>query len=323
MSNFLIQDTTLTGIANAIRTKKGTSALIPVSDFASEISNLHDKYIITGSNLQYTAFLAYLINNGVEIDTNGVTNMTGWFYGSTIIPQVVNIKTNNVTNMSYMFAQIPIPSALDLSSLKTSNVTNMSHMFESCACRPLDVSGFNTSNVTDMSNMFMNLTGVQSLDITNFDTSNVVDMRNMFNDCRALTSLSLDRTKFDTQKVTTMSSMFYNCSGLTTLDVSRFSTKNVTAFTGMFRGCSSLTTLDLSLFDTRNATDMSGTFRGCSSLSSITFGQYWKSYGYQTYTDQTTGTWTNTVTGVSYTGLQNLLVAGRTLGAIEGTWVKS
>lgn len=40
MAEKLIQDTTLTNVANAIRSKDGTSAPIQVSDFATRISNI-------------------------------------------------------------------------------------------------------------------------------------------------------------------------------------------------------------------------------------------------------------------------------------------
>ena len=44
MAEKLIQDTTLTNIANAIRSKDGTSASIQVSDHAQRISNLSSDY---------------------------------------------------------------------------------------------------------------------------------------------------------------------------------------------------------------------------------------------------------------------------------------
>ena len=48
MAEKLIQDTTLTNIANAIRSKDGTSASIQVSDYAQRISNLSSDYDGTG-----------------------------------------------------------------------------------------------------------------------------------------------------------------------------------------------------------------------------------------------------------------------------------
>ena len=60
-------------------------------------------------------------------------------------------------------------------------------------------------------------------------------------------------------------------------------------------------------------------FNFCISLASITFGSNWISYGTETYTDQTTGTWTRASDGKTYTGLQVLLEAGRTKGVIVGT----
>ena len=48
MSEYLIEDSTLEGIANAIRRKDGTSASIQVSDYAQRINNLSSDYDGTG-----------------------------------------------------------------------------------------------------------------------------------------------------------------------------------------------------------------------------------------------------------------------------------
>ena len=44
MAEYLINDSTLEDIANAIRSKDGTSASIQVSDYAQRISNLSSDY---------------------------------------------------------------------------------------------------------------------------------------------------------------------------------------------------------------------------------------------------------------------------------------
>lgn len=60
MADRLIQTSTLQGIANAIRTKDGTSATIQVSDFADRI-----EAIPTGGENDYTD-LVFLIIGGNE-----------------------------------------------------------------------------------------------------------------------------------------------------------------------------------------------------------------------------------------------------------------
>lgn len=246
MSNLLIEDSTLTGIANAIRGKEGSSNPIQVRDLAQRIANLPSgggTYSLSG-DMSGGTMLAELLNAGLDVDTSGVTDMGSMFY-----------MCQSTT--------------VDLSSFDTSSVTNMGSMFRSSKFTQLDLRSLNTSLVHIMSYMFDGATSITSLDLSNFDTEDVSNMTNMFS------------------------------------------------------GMTALTTLNLRGFDTRNVTSMSSMFNRLTALTSITFGPLWITPSSGTYTNQTTGTWTNTVTGVSYTGLQALLEAGRTLGAIEGTWVKS
>lgn len=268
MSNLLIEDATLTGIANAIRGKEGSSNPIQVRDFAQRIANLPSggSFTLTG-NMQYGNAFAQMLNDGLDVDTSGVTSMMGMFYLCTL-------------------------SSLDLTGLDTSNVEDMEHMFNTCSALSIDVSTWDTSNVTNMYYMFRN-TKCAQLNLSNFNTGKVTNMANMFADSKLT---SLDLSNFNTSEVTNMSNMFY------------FS--------------NSLQTLNLSSFDTRKVTNMGSIFLPTNNLRSITFGSLWKTPSSGTYA-ATTGTWTNTVTGVSYTGLQALLEAGRTQGAIAGTWVKS
>lgn len=271
MSNYLIEDTTLTDIADAIRLKNGTSSPIYVRDFAYEIQTLHEKYTVSGK-MCYGTILAELLNAGLHIDTSGATDLAGLFQKCTA-------------------------SYIDLNSIDTSSATTLEYMFDHCEeLLEVYVDNFITHNVGSYDHMFNACYLLETIDVSSFYTGQADSMTAMFNGCRAL----------------------YMIDGL-----DRFVTSSVTAMNNMFNGCQNLSTLDLSSFDTYHATNMTAMFKGCSSLQEITFGPDWKSTAGQTYTDQTTGTWTNSVTEVSYTGLQNLLVAGRTLGAIEGTWTKS
>lgn len=160
-----------------------------------------------------------------------------------------------------------------------------------------------------------------SYETENLDTSLITNMQRMFEQSSNL--LSLDLSNWDTSNVTNMYHFCYRCLKLKSIDVSSFDTSKVTTMAGFFDSCGEITSLDLSSFDTRAVTNMENILNSVNKLTEIKFGVNWISYGTQTYTNKTTGTWTNTTTGVSYTGLQALLEAGRTLGAIEGTWVKS
>ena len=145
-----------------------------------------------------------------------------------------NIDTSNVTNMSGMFYGSSLLASLDLSSFNTSKVTNMSNMFFNCSSLvSLDLSSFDTSNVADMSSMFAGCSSLVSLDLSSFNTSKVTNMNNMFVNCSSL--VSLDLSSFDTSNVTDISEMFAGCSSLSSLDLRGFNFGSATSFTRIFR----------------------------------------------------------------------------------------
>lgn len=244
-----------------------------------------------------------------------ILGVTGSYEGSGVTPTgTINITGNgtyDVTN--YASANVNIP---------TEGVAAPSYVnFKSCPVNPLNLSWLRTNNMSRFDSMFDGCSSLTTLDLSNFNTLNATTMYAMFQTCSKLTSLDL--SNFNTSNVTAMDQMFQRCQALTSLDLSSFNTSKVTKMNNMFNSCSKLTSLDLSSFDTSRVTNMSGILSGCSNLSTIKFGENWVSYGSQTYSSTTTGTWTcPNYPGVSYTGLQELLVAGRTKGAIAGTWTK-
>lgn len=136
-------------------------------------------------------------------------------------------------------------------------------------------------------------------------------------------SLADEVSKLDTSNITDMRSMFDYCEYLTELDLSNFDTSNVTSFYNMFDRCVRLQKLNLSSFDTSSATTMRDMFAGLWGLKEVTFGEDWITPNVEETYSNISGTWTNQETSVSYTGLNALIEAGKTAGALTGTWKKS
>ena len=90
---------------------------------------------------------------------------------------------------------------------------------------------------------------------------------NIFKYCTSLTSL--DASNWDTSAVTTTSGMFQYCYSLTSLDVSGWDTSALTTTSYMFQYCYSLTSLDVSDWDTSALTNTSNMFPSCYSLTSL------------------------------------------------------
>lgn len=120
-----------------------------------------------------------------------------------------------------------------------------------------------------------------------------------------------------------MRSMFECCEFLTELDLKSFDTSNVTNMTYMFQKDVRLQKVDFSSFDTRNVTAMFRIFRDCWGLQEITFGENWITPETEEEYSNISGTWTNQETGVSYSGINALIEAGKTAGALTGTWKRS
>lgn len=135
--------------------------------------------------------------------------------------------------------------------------------------------------------------------------------------------LSEELANIDTSNITSMRSMFDYCEYLTELDLSNFDTSKVTSFQMMFNRCVRLQKLNLSSFDTSSATIMRDVVSGLWGLQEITFGANWITPNVSETYSQIGGTWTNQTTGVSYSGLNALIEAGKTEGALTGTWKKS
>ena len=129
------------------------------------------------------------IENLEKLNTSGVTNMLGMFWGASSLTH------------------------LDLSSFDTSSVINMEAMFNNMiSLTSLDLTTFDTSSVTDMSAMFARTISLSSLDLSSFDTSSVTAMWDMFSWASSLSSLDL--SNFDIASDTNIAGMFLNTSSL-------------------------------------------------------------------------------------------------------------
>lgn len=140
----------LTDVAEAIRTKKGTTETIQASNFDTEIANL------AGGGKYAPRYISFRSYTGTELDE-----------------ELANLDTSNITNMNFMFAYCTSLTSLDVSHFDTTNVTNMYYMFINCSSLTrLDLSSFYTPNLTDFGRIFSGCTSLQFLDIRNFDFSN-------------------------------------------------------------------------------------------------------------------------------------------------------
>ena len=167
----------------------------------------HTLYVVADGTIEVTV--------GCDLFAN-YTNLTS-------IEGMEYLDTSKVTDMSWMFANSPKLTSINISMLDTSSATDMTAMFYKCeGVTSINLSGIDTSKVTNMSKsgnahlgMFESCTSLTSIDVSGFDTSSVTYMRSMFRNCQKL--VSLDLRNFDTSSSPAMDNFLLNDGALKTL----------------------------------------------------------------------------------------------------------
>lgn len=200
-----------------------------------------------------------------HVDTKGVTNMNGLFFGNNDL-QSVNFSgcdLSNVTDTRTMFDYADW-NIKDVNLDNTKGVTREILVEYVNAAKHtnktnLDLSGINLSpSITSFNNLFSNMPNLESVNLSGLDTSHITDMSYMFfNDPKLKTIKGLEG--FDTSNVTNMSNMFASYTNQTTND---YNPKSLSS-TGH------LESLDLSKWNTSKVTDMSYMFSGQTNLTSL------------------------------------------------------
>lgn len=130
----------LTDVANAIRTKTGTTQPINAQNFSTEILNIPSGENTLKNLLDATKSCRYLFENyqGTSVDdliqpndTENVTNMSSMFYNSRRLTSIPQLNTSNVKKMDGTFSYC---SSLEtIPQLDVSNVTSAINMFFQCS----------------------------------------------------------------------------------------------------------------------------------------------------------------------------------------------
>lgn len=179
----------LTDVADAIRTKKGTSGAIVASDFDTEISNLPSgaSFDITdGSYLFYMGTRTSNINDLTSLLKN-TTATTHMFRNCSTITSVPLFDTSKVTDAQNMF-----DGCRGLTSLPQFNFEKVyrgDYMFEYCSSLT-SIPQFNFSEVAFTSSMFDGCTNLVDFPITSMPK--MAYCGSMFRDCTSLSNDSLN-----------------------------------------------------------------------------------------------------------------------------------
>ena len=247
----------LTDVADAIRDKKGTQALINPQDFSDEIASIQTggnnplqdmldrrsdtdgrSLFAAGQASAPTLFRSMTTEDleALNFSRKHFTTANRMFSNCAGLTTIPVIDFSSVTDATYMFTECENITSLPM--LDFSSLTTAEYMFRYCE-KLTTIPAFNFSNLTNGSYMFNSCSKLTTVPQLNF--SRLTNSSYMFYYCTSLTSVS----QFNLSTVNNANSMFYSCRKLTTvpqLDLGNVTSPGYSA--SMFRDCPALTKLD-------------------------------------------------------------------------------
>lgn len=256
MAEYIVQDTTLIAIADAVRAKKGTTEPIALTDLAAEIESIQSG---GGSASNKLALIvgAQSVDNLYDItaaDLDGVTEIKKYTFYERKGLRSIALPTTCTSIGDNAFQDCSA-----LTSVSMPNVTSLGYYaFQYCASLP----SVDMPSVTSIGNSAFGacaaLTSVPMPNVTSINYS-------AFESCKSLTSV-------DMPNVTTISSQaFYYCSALTAASM-----PNVTSIGEYAFGyCSELPSVDMPKVTSIG----DAAFYKCTALTSLTISSTCTSIG--------------------------------------------
>lgn len=257
----------MTNIANAIRTKKGTSETINAQNFPSEIENLPSgggghtlKAYLDITQSLASAFNSKTYEDVSDIigfgDTENVTNFSSVFRYCSSLKVDPQLNYKNATSMVSIYERCSSLTSLQFND--TSKVTSMRYMCSECT-NLKTVNQFSTISVTDMQSLFYHCTNLET-DLY-FETPNVTNLCNFAFVCKKIKNIYLSNTEL----VTDFFQMVGYCDSL--INISPLNTNKCSSgrMDSMFAGCVLLPTIDI----TKLIDNASNFAYGCYSLTKL------------------------------------------------------
>ena len=295
MAKYVIEDTTLTNIADSIRSKTGKSDMLLPSQMPTEIQNISGG---GGSDTGYEPNADMKWAKQVCIDdvqegfTYKVLEMISdeYVYHDIVVPSGGAVKTSDgayyTANTKHTWSGENDREPEYYQNIKlrwiityySSQTTSTLNLYDDVIYAVID--GLNHSNIpfgehysleyfeyinngrytgTKFSSMFGKCYNLQS--IPELDTSNSRDLGGMFNYCYSLKTIP----KLNTSNGTSFTNMFNYCISLESIP--ELDTSKGTLFSGMFNYCYTLESIPE--LDTSNGTTFANMFNYCYSLKTI------------------------------------------------------
>jgi len=127
MAKVLIEDTTLTDIADSIRGKRGEQTTYKPSQMAGAIDGIESGYIIAAKPSNNTSGIIDTIQEIKDADFTGMTGGTYFFQNLSQVTKISVKNTGGLITGGSMFAGCP--NLTEITGLDMSNISNTAFMF--------------------------------------------------------------------------------------------------------------------------------------------------------------------------------------------------
>jgi len=168
MAEYLIQDSTLDAIADAINTKTGGSSAMTPAEMVTAIGSIQTGGggfgfnpfdYITGTNI-FSSARDYPTDN-ISIHFLYATGIGNTFQQSTCFKDVVLSSEENISLINFCFFG-SFCERIDISGLKFGSKVSWSNTFQNCS-RLTDLKGVNLAGASNVSNCFTGCSTLQNL----------------------------------------------------------------------------------------------------------------------------------------------------------------
>ena len=182
MGKVILNDTTLTNIANAIRNKNGETNTYLPSEMSQKIMD-----ITTGGG-GYNIEFAYANGDSTsvnkfntEFDENVTYNLKNFLsnykYYSEPVTNGKKIKISNANSMFYGGSKgMAVTYNFDVSGFDMSKCFDISHMFRECSAisNIVGYENWDTKNIRELTYLFYGCSSIKELDLSNWNLDNLI-----------------------------------------------------------------------------------------------------------------------------------------------------
>lgn len=214
MSKVLIEDSTLTDIADSIRNKNGTETTYKPSEMSSAIDNIPSGGISeNAAKIQFDSTterdVRKYITEFVGLNLNGRTDISYLFKDMGNLKKIEFTNTNGLYNMASTFSGSA--ELVSIEGLNTSAVSDWGNTFKGCT-KLKTISNINTASATGFSGAFDGCSALEELPIMSL--GQIYFMSNTFRGCDSLTNESLNNILYSLSRAYNVSSKTLRAVGL-------------------------------------------------------------------------------------------------------------